>query len=126
MSQVSRRALVVDDEADLRLLTSITLEDAGWEVSTAGGGREGLAMLEAERFDLVLLDTMMPDMDGAETCRRLRADRRFDTVPVIFLSAAVRQTGFEKLMESGAAGAIGKPFDVDVLLKAAKSVIGLP
>ena len=112
---MSRRALVVDDEADLRLLTSLTLEDAGWEVSTADGGKDGLAMLEAEWFDLVLLDTMMPDMDGAEMCRRLRADRRFDAVPVIFLSAAVRQTGSEKLMESGAAGAIGKPFDVDTL-----------
>jgi diguanylate cyclase (GGDEF)-like protein len=112
---VTRRILVVDDEADLRLLTSFALEDAGWEVATAASGSEALAILGVSRFDLVLLDSMMPGMDGAETCRRLRADRLFDAIPVIFLSAAARQMSAEKLEELGAAGAIGKPFDVDTL-----------
>jgi PAS domain S-box-containing protein len=81
------RALVVEDDAALRELVSRTLEKAGWEVRTASNGQEGLAEVEMGRPDLVLLDLMMPVMDGFEFLARLRQDERHADLPVIVVTA---------------------------------------
>ena len=81
------RILVIEDDDDARMMYAIMLRSWGYEVVEATTGREGVAASHNSSPDLILLDIMMPDMDGYELCRQLRADPRFHTVPIIFLSA---------------------------------------
>jgi CheY-like chemotaxis protein len=83
----------------------------GHEVSVASGGKEGLEKAEQEKPDLILLDVMMPEMDGYETCRRLKANPATAAIPVVFLSARAQQSEIQKGRELGAIGYLVKPFD---------------
>lgn len=111
MSQ--QHILLIDDEDDIREVATISLEAFGdWRVSSATGGREGIAMARAERPDVVLLDVMMPDIDGPATLQRLQADPRTCGIPVIFLTAKAQSADrrcFTQL--GGASGVLTKPFD---------------
>ena len=107
-----RFVLIIDDESDIREVAQLGLElIAGWQVATASGGSEGLAQASAHRPDAVLLDVMMPDIDGPETLRLLRADPATETVPVVFLTARSQVADVEWLEGLGASGVIPKPFD---------------
>ena len=77
--------LLVDDEDNLRSMLSAALRHSGFEISTATNGREALDMVATTTPDLIVLDVMMPELDGFEVCRRLRADD--NTTPVLFLTA---------------------------------------
>jgi len=102
------RLLVVDDEPSVRLLCRVNLQFAGFEVAEAENGAQGLELAQAEDFDLILLDVMMPDIGGHEVLRRLSET---SAVPVVFLSA---RTGPADLREGYALGAVDyitKPFD---------------
>lgn len=107
-----KKVLVIDDEADLRKLIQTCLElIGGWQVSTAGSGQEGLAKAQAQQTDVILLDVMMPEMDGLTTLQKLRANAETQHVPVILLTAkerSIQQSQFAKL---GICGTIGKPFN---------------
>jgi CheY-like chemotaxis protein len=84
----ARRVLLVDDEDDIREVAQVSLEmTAGWEVLTAGSGNEGLATAAAEQPDAILLDMMMPDMDGPTTFQSLRANQSTQHIPVVLLTA---------------------------------------
>ena len=105
-----RHILLVDDEADIRFIASLALRAVGFEVRLASTGREGLAAAVGEAPDLIVLDSMMPGMDGLATLSALRAAGVH--VPVVFMTA---NTDLEDLARYRAAGAIGvvpKPFDV--------------
>ena len=78
---------------------------------TVGNGVEALERVADERPDVILLDWMMPDMDGYETCRRLKADPATSAIPVIFLTARVQEAEVARAIALGAVGCIGKPFD---------------
>jgi CheY-like chemotaxis protein len=105
------RALLVDDEEDIRRVARMSLERVGgWTVVDAGSADEALAAAEVDRFDAVLLDVMMPDVDGPSTLGLLRPLLGPD-VPVIFLTAKVQPADVARLREMGAAGVIAKPFD---------------
>lgn len=117
--------LIVDDTPVNLELLEVILEDAGYEVRTAISGEGALRAVEAELPSLILLDIMMPGINGYETCRRLKADERTAAIPVIFLSA---KSGNEDIVEGFAAGAVdyvGKPFHEAELLSRVKTHLSL-
>lgn len=105
------KLLLAEDEPDVQLIARLALKKAGFTVVTVGNGVEVLQRMAEERPDAVLLDWMMPDMDGFETCRRLKADPATAAIPVIFLTARVQEAEVARAIALGAAGCIGKPFD---------------
>jgi len=111
-----RKILVVDDDPDLRRLLALTLQVAGFDVITVASGAEALEKIRTERPDLVLLDIMMPEMDGFETCRRLRRLPEGAEIPVIMLSAADQVADKVKGLRVGANDYITKPADSRELL----------
>src|SRR3954468_9874704 len=108
----SRRILIVDDEADIREVAQVSLELVGqFEVLTAGCGRDGIARARADHPDAILLDVMMPDMDGPTTLAQLQSDPATRDIPVVFLTAKAQTAERTRLAELGAAGILTKPFD---------------
>lgn len=105
------RVLVVDDEPNIRELISDTLSAAEFEVLEARNGMEALALSQKEMPDLIILDVMMPDLDGMEVCRRLREDSLTNHIPILMLTARGMLDDKLKGMESGADDYITKPFD---------------
>jgi CheY-like chemotaxis protein len=111
------RLLIVDD--DMRNIYSLAsvLEANGAEVLAAESGAEGIALLESDPgIDVALIDIMMPEMDGYETMRRIRADPRFSAVPLISVTAKAMKGDRQKCLDAGAADYIAKPVDIDLLL----------
>ena len=109
---MTRHVLVVDDDATIREIASISLAHfGGFEVEQADGGEAGLAAARARRPDAVLLDVMMPGLDGPSVLRALREDPGTADVPVVFLTAKLMRDEQERLLQLGALGVIGKPFD---------------
>jgi CheY-like chemotaxis protein len=107
-----KRILVIDNEPYIQEVTQISLETvAGWEVLTAGSGREGLAVAEREQPDAILLDVMMPDMDGPTTFQQLQKNPLTCQIPVILLTAKVQDSDRRRYQEMGMTAAIAKPFD---------------
>lgn len=106
------RILLIEDDPDIQKMVQLSLKyQGGHQVSVASGGAEGLAKAEAESPDLILLDVMMPEMDGYETCRRLKAQPGTRHIPVIFLSARAQHSEIQKGKDLGAIGYLVKPFD---------------
>jgi CheY-like chemotaxis protein len=107
-----RKVLLVDDEADIRKIASLTLKHVGgWEVVLATSGKEAIEAAVRELPDVILLDAMMPDMDGPTTFEALRADPRTAAIPVVFVTARLRDDERQRIERLGAAGVIAKPFD---------------
>jgi CheY-like chemotaxis protein len=106
------RILVVDDEDDIRAIGQISLSHVGgWQVLLAANGEEALRIAAAERPDAILLDVMMPGLDGPSVLARLRADPATAAIPVVFLTAKVHRGELGHYIALGAVGAIAKPFD---------------
>jgi len=107
----TKRILIIDDEYDIRAVAQLTLKTvAGWDVSLAASGKEGLVKAADEQPDVILLDVMMPDMDGIETFRALQANPATESIPVIFMTAKVQAAEQRRFTELGVAGIIPKPF----------------
>lgn len=107
-----RRILIVDDEEGLRELVKINLEHEGYGVVQAENGAEGLNLVREEKPDLVILDVMMPEMDGWEVCREIRS---FSTMPVLMLTARSQSQDVVAGLDSGADDYLVKPFNMDEL-----------
>ncbi|OUC16160.1 MAG: two-component system response regulator [Alkalinema sp. CACIAM 70d] len=104
--------LVIEDEASLRLVIQITLERlGGWIVLTAASGNEGLQQAHRDQPDAILLDVMMPDMDGLTVLQQLRSQLSTQTIPVILLTAKIMPIAPEEQAQLGVSGIIAKPFD---------------
>jgi CheY-like chemotaxis protein len=104
--------LLIDDEDDIRTVGRLSLEKVGgWEVLEAPSGASGIELAAEGRPDAILLDSMMPDMDGPATLERLKADERTSGIPVLFLTAKLQPADRERYLELGAEGIIPKPFD---------------
>ncbi|HEV8264124.1 MAG TPA: response regulator [Gemmatimonadales bacterium] len=111
------RALIIDDDRDLLLLVRKTLEFmAGWEVVTAASGAAGIELARSAVPDVVVVDLMMPEIDGYEVCRRLKADPATAGVPIVLLTAR-RDLDQARLTAAGAAGVLLKPFQPDQLAR---------
>jgi len=108
------RVLVVDDDPDVRSFLSAFLELEGYEVQTAANGAEALHSVAEQRPDVILLDLMMPVMDGWTFCRQLAMNHHTSHPPIIIISASHELDG--RLQEAGASAFIAKPFDLDCLL----------
>jgi CheY-like chemotaxis protein len=107
-----RKVLLAEDEEDIRKVAQISLEfRGGWKVALANDGEECLAMAARERPDLILLDCMMPKLDGYEACRRLKQDPLLREIPVIFLTAKSQESEMRKGLALGAIGYLIKPFN---------------
>ena len=103
--------LIIDDEAPIRLLCRVNLEAEGMEVLEAADGPGGLELARTERPDIVLLDVMMPGLDGPGTLQAMRETPRMADVPVVFMTAKVQPQEIANLRSLGALGVIAKPFD---------------
>jgi two-component system OmpR family response regulator len=115
------KVLVVDDEPNIRELVHVALKFHGCQVTLAATGKEALALAASERPDLIVLDVMLPDTNGFEVCRRLRADG--DEVPVIFLTARDTTSDTITGLTIGGDDYIGKPFSVDALVARIRAVL---
>lgn len=107
-----KRILIIDNETYIQEVAQICLETvAGWQVITASSGQEGIEKAEAEQPDAILLDVMMPDMDGPTTFQKLQARDTTRQIPVILLTAKVQASDRLRYAELGLKSAIAKPFD---------------
>jgi CheY-like chemotaxis protein len=121
----AKRILIVDDEEDIREVAELTLEAVGgWEVSTASSGSEGLLLAAAEQPDAILLDVMMPEMDGVATFQKLQANPVTQKIPVILLTAKVQSAERRQFTELGVTGIIAKPFDPMTLTNQVAAALG--
>jgi two-component system, NtrC family, response regulator AtoC len=111
-----KKVLVVDDEESMRHMLSLILKREGYEVLTAGGGKEALGLAEAHLFDFVLLDVVMPEMDGLEVLKTIKGRKVEATV--IMMSAYGNLDTAVEAMKSGAYDYISKPFKPDEILMA--------
>jgi CheY-like chemotaxis protein len=121
----TKTVMIVDDEASLRTLVRANLEVDGLEVSEAVDGAEALEMMRQNPPDLVLLDIMMPRMDGIEMLEEVAADPELRDIPVILLTAKGEQEDLEKGAELGARGHITKPFDPEQMVRTVKAALGI-
>ncbi|MBE9014265.1 response regulator, partial [Pseudanabaenaceae cyanobacterium LEGE 13415] len=108
--------LLIDDEIDIRMVVKATLElVGGMQVSVAVCGLEGLQKAESDQPDAILLDMMLPDMDGVMTLKKLQENPKTARIPVIFLTAKIQGAQQQKFIDSGAIAVITKPFDPALL-----------
>jgi CheY-like chemotaxis protein len=109
---MTKRILVIDNEEYIQEVAKICLETiACWQVITAGSGSEGISKAETEQPDAILLDVMMPDMDGITTFGKLQVNSATQNIPVILLTAKIQANDRDRYAELGIKNAIAKPFD---------------
>ncbi len=108
--------LFIDDVPDILLISTIRLKKLGYEVLTAPDGDEGLRIARENKPGLIFLDVMMPGKDGLQVCRELKEDPELKKIPVILFSAVESAMMDKYLEQSGADGAVAKPFDPDELI----------
>lgn len=125
LSMATKRVLIIDDEPDVRAVVQACLEDiAGWDVVTAASGQEGLVKVMAEQPDGIVLDIMMPEMDGFTFLRQLRNRPEGRLIPVVLLTAKVNLSEPQVLFELGIKGIICKPFDPFMLAEQVAEFLG--
>jgi len=121
-----QRILCVDDEPDIRRILSMALRfKTKAEVITVGSGAEAFRYLDCNPLpDVILLDAMMPGMDGFSVCEKLRAEERYRSIPVIFLTAKVQKEDRERARAMGASGFLAKPFNPMSLAQELAELLG--
>ncbi len=117
-----RKVLVVDDERHIVRLIQVNLERAGYQVASAFDGKEALRKVETEKPDLVVLDVMMPQMDGFEVLKRLQASAATRSIPVIMLTAKAQDADVFRGWSSGVSAYLTKPFNPLELLTFIKRI----
>jgi CheY-like chemotaxis protein len=121
------KVLIVDDEPDIRRIAKLGLSRVGgMEVVEAANGMEALVRAKEDKPDAVLLDVMMPRLDGPSTLARLREDPATSGIPVVFLTAKAIAAELDRLKSLGAAGVLTKPFDPMTLARELRAILGIP
>jgi len=115
--------LLVDDDAGMRELVRLQLEREGYAVQEAASAAEGLAAIESRKPELILLDVMMPHVDGWEMLRQIQERYGVGSIPVLMFSGQVDEASERQASSSGARGFVGKGFDLDELVGQAKSIL---
>lgn len=121
---MSASILTVDDSSSLRMAVRIALTGAGYTVTEAGDGMEGLTKAGAQRFDMIITDLNMPRMDGLTMIREIRKSGKQTGVPIIFLTTESDDGVKGQAKTAGATGWLVKPFNADQLVKIARKVLG--
>ena len=121
----NKRILVIDDDEDIRDVALVALEVVGgWEVITADSGSQGIRLATSEQPDAILLDVMMPDLDGIATLERLKADPATKAIPVIFLTAKVQSGDRDRFAQLDIVETIAKPFKTMSLSQQVAAILG--
>jgi DNA-binding response OmpR family regulator len=125
---MAQKILIVDDDPDLVEAVSIILESKGYAVVAAYGGVEGLEKARTEKPDLIVLDVMMPDKDGYEVCKELKADAKCSSIPILLLTAVVSKIPSTKYtqqmgMQTEADDYVDKPVEPDELVRRIEALI---
>ena len=120
---MSKKILFIDDEPDLVMLMQTRLVSYGYKMLSAFDGEEGLKIAQEENPDLILLDKIMPKMDGLEVCQRLKSDPKTKDIPIIIVSASGGKDLPERCLAAGADDLIIKPFDAEDLLAKIKALL---
>jgi two-component system, OmpR family, response regulator MtrA len=120
MGGMDERVLLVEDDPSIREVAALGLTRAGFRVSAVGDGREGLQHFRHDPFDLVILDVMLPSLDGFEVCREIRKESR---VPIVMLTARTDTTDVVVGLELGADDYVTKPFEMKELVARARAVL---
>ncbi len=120
-----RRILIIDDEDDIREVAALSLEaTAGWQVLTASSGAEGITTAVAHQPDAILMDVMMPGMDGPTAFRQMQEEPALEGIPVLFLTAKVQGVDQRRFSNLGVAAVLNKPFDPLTLAQQVSEVLG--
>lgn len=120
---MATKILLADDEEDVKFVLKLYLESKGYEVVTAYDGLDAIDQARREKPDVILLDLMMPVIDGYEVCRRLKADPSTEPIPIVMVSAASHAESVQKGLAAGAVDYIVKPFDPESLEKLLTNVM---
>jgi CheY-like chemotaxis protein len=121
---MTKRVLIIDDEVGIRKITQIALNAiAGWEVLMAESGPEGIAIAQTAQPDAILLDVMMPEMDGIATFENLQANGATQTIPVILLTAKAQLFERQQFTALGVTGVITKPFKAPELVQQMRDLL---
>ena len=123
MAEGQKKILVVDDEVGLVSLLSILLKSQGYSVITAGNGHKALELARTEQPDLILLDVMLPKMDGFHVARMLKFDENFRHIPIVMLTARVQGKDIATGHEVGVEDYIVKPFDAEKLFEKIRDLL---
>jgi len=121
---MAKKILIVDDEEDIGFSIARRLAAAGYEAICAEDGVEGLRRAQTEKPDLIILDLMLPKMDGYKVCRLLKFDQRYKHIPILMLSARSQQEDIALGRETGAEAYMTKPFDGGELLEKIQELLG--
>jgi CheY-like chemotaxis protein len=122
---MNRTLLLIDDDDDIREIAQLSLElSAGWTVLTASSGVQGIDVAREKQPDAILLDVMMPVLDGPATLLKLREDERTRHIPVVFLTAKARPAERDRLAGLDVAGVLAKPFDPMTLADQLRAALG--
>ena len=118
-----KKILLVDDEKDMVYAVKLQLETHDYEVITAQDGQEGLEKARHEKPDLIILDLMLPKIDGYKVCRMLKFDEKYKNIPVLMFTARIQQSDEKLGYEVGADAYLTKPFEPESLLKKIKELL---
>jgi len=121
---MQRTVLIIEDEKLIIVSTQMVLEAAGFRVESATNGEDGITKAKAQSPDLILLDIMMPGIDGWETLTRLKRDTATNGIPVVIFTAREHSRGHQKSTDMGAADYFRKPFEPDELIELVEKHIG--
>lgn len=115
--------VLAEDDPDIQLVARLALKRAGFSVTVVSNGQEALDTVRREPPDVILLDWMMPELDGLETCRQLKADPQTAAIPVIFLTAKSQEAEIQRGLSLGASGYVTKPFDALMLGQQVRDIV---
>ncbi len=120
-----KNILLIDDEETIQEVVQVGIEiEAGWQVAIASSGQEGITLAQNQQPDAILLDVMMPDMDGIATLSQLKANAKTSTIPVIFLTAKTQAAEEDQLQNLGVVDVITKPFNSMTLASQIAKILG--
>jgi CheY-like chemotaxis protein len=125
MEEMCKCILVIDDEADIREIAKVSLQlTKHWDVLTAASGNEGVKIAATQQPDAILLDVVMPEMDGLSTLKQLKGNPASECIPVILLTATVKIATRNEYIQLGAKAVMNKPFDPGTLASQIEIALG--